>query len=215
MRKAERPILVSTLAILQIIVGGLLISWGMLSLASSLAGESSATVTIRVNGQPTTRVYDTWEEMEKQAPGYRKVIVAGRLVDLFLEITIIAGGIGLLLLRRWSWWLTLAWALLQIGYQIVTLVYIWVVAWPAVQRMSHAVPHDDMGVCGTLSNGNTFYHLGWAIFSFLFLGYPLLILLLLVLPPVWRTFSNKSVPDQEVEEYRRGNRPRRAVHLNG
>jgi hypothetical protein len=81
--------------------------------------------------------------------------------------------------------------------------------------MSHAVPHDELGVCGSLSNGNTFYHLGLAIFSFLFLGYPLLILLLLILPPVWRAFSNRIVPAQEVKESRRGNRSGRVVHLNG
>jgi hypothetical protein len=151
-------------------------------------------------GKTTTFVYDTNEEMEKQAPGYRKVVLVSRIADLGLEVALIAGAIGLLLLHRWGWWLSLAWVVMEIGYLVLTLLYLWFVAMPAANRMVHAVPHDDNHICGGMVNGNTFYHIGWALFSFVFLAYPLLVLLLLVLPPVWRAFSARTSRAQQLEE---------------
>jgi hypothetical protein len=71
------------------------------------------------------------------------------------------------------------------------------------------VPRDDHAVCGSLVNGNTFYHIFWALFALGFSIYPCLILGLLVLPPVLRAFAHRSAEGHgEGEEDRRGRRRR-------
>jgi hypothetical protein len=211
MRKPVRPVLVTLIAIVQLVVGALLLACNVLGMVVTFAGESSATVTITTAGQPATRVYDTREEMEQQAPGYVKVLFGSAAADLMLNLAMIAGGIGMLRLRAWGWWLSLAWALLRLVYQVVTAGYVWYVAMPAANRMVHAVPHDDAGVCGSMANGNTFYHVGWGLFATGFVLYPLLVLILLILPPVSRAFrrSNAAGEEDRAEEDRRRARRRR------
>jgi hypothetical protein len=205
MRKPNRPILVTLLAIGQMVVGGLLLACGAVDLISTVAGSSSATVTRTVQGQPTTQIYDTREEMAKEAPGYKLFLLGGGAFSILHHVTMIAGTIGLLLLRAWGWLLSLAWALLRLAYQLLTGAYLWFVAMPAANRMVRAVPHDDNGVCTSMVNGNTFYHLFWALFSLGFSLYPLLILILLALPPVWRAFRSRNAQyPNDPEKVRRG-----------
>jgi hypothetical protein len=211
MRQPERPALVVVTAVVQLVAGGLLLACGVFGLVAAVAGSSSATVTITTQGQSTTRVYDTREEMEKEAPGYKTFLVAGRLVDLLLEVGMIAGGVGLLLMRRWGWWLSLAWALVQPVVQVLTIGYLWTVAMPAANRLVRAVPRDDAGICGGMVNGNTFCHIGWGLFAIAFSFYSLLILLLLILPPVRRAFVGRTRRGgrRREDEDREDDRPRR------
>jgi len=186
MRRPNRPVLVLLLAIAQLMVGGMLLCGGALNLIINTAGSSAQTVTITTNGKSTTRVYDTREEMEKEAPGYKLFLHGGGIVGFALAAVMVAAAIGLLGCRGWAWWLSVLWGLFELAYQIATAAYLWLVAMPAANRMVRAVPRDDAGVCGGLVNGNTLYHVGWALFASGFVLYPLLILLLLVLPPVRR-----------------------------
>jgi len=109
-----------------------------------------------------TRVYDTREEMEQQAPGHTSVTHGTAVADLAFHVVMLVGAIGMLRLRAWGWWLSLAWAILRFLYQIATAYYVWAVAMPAANRVVQMVPHDEAGVCGGMANGNTFYHVGWA-----------------------------------------------------
>lgn len=186
MHKPSRPILVLLLAIAQIVVGSSLLCCGTLSLIVNTVGSSAQTVTITTNGKSTTRVYDTREEMEKEAPGYKLFLLGGGIVGFALAAMMVVGAIGLLGCQAWGWWLSVLWGLFELAYQVGTAAYLWLVAMPAANRMVRAVPHDDQGVCNGLVNGNTFYHVGWALFASGFVIYPLLILLLLVLPPARR-----------------------------
>jgi hypothetical protein len=203
MRKVRRPVVVLIVALLQLVVGSSLLACGVFNLVSTVAGSSAATVTITVAGQSTTRTYDTREEMEKHAPGYKSFMLAEAVVALLLQFAMIAGGIGLLLMRGWSWWLSVAWAGLRLVVQCLTLLYLWFTAIPAANQMVKEVPRDDKGVCSSLVNGNTLYHVFWALFAVVFLLYPLLILVLLMLPPVRRSFN-----PPEAEEDERRQRPR-------
>jgi hypothetical protein len=209
MRKQKRPILVTLLALAQMIVGGLLLACGALDMVANVAGSSSATVTLNVRGQPTTRTYDTREEMIKEAPGYKLFLLGGAVLSLMLHVTMIAAAVGLLRLRVWGWLLSLAWTLLRLAYQLLTAAYLWFVAMPAANRMVRVVPHDDNGVCSSMVNGNTFYHLFWALFSTGFALYPFLVLVLLALPPVWRVFVARGAGDWDDPETSGRSRSRR------
>jgi len=200
MGKPDRPSLVTSVAVLQLVVGGLLLACGSCGLLAAVAGTSSATVTITTQGKSTTRVYDTREEMEKEAPGYKNFLVASSLAGVLLDLAMILAAVGLLTLAAWGWWLSLSWALLHLTYQIVALAYLWSVAIPAANRMVYAVPHDDDAVCSGLVNGNTFYHLFWmafalglSVFSIVFLG-------LLALPSARRAFKNDRTAENDEEE---------------
>ncbi len=201
MNKPRRPILVLLLSILQLIVGGLLLVCGALDVVAAVAGQSSATVTVYHGLEKTTQTYDTRAEMEKRAHGYTLFFVGGSVASFLLHFAMVAGAVGLLLVRRWGWWLTFAWAVLRFAYQLLTLGYLWYAAIPATGEMAKSIPRDEENVLNGMVNGNTFYHIGWAGFSLVFAFYPLLILPLLLLPPVWRAFRRGStdVPTLEVE----------------
>jgi hypothetical protein len=209
MRKPDRSILVTLLAIGQMVVGVLLLGCGVLDFASTAAGSSSATVTISRGPQPITRVYDTREEMEREAPGYKQFLLGNSVASVLLHVAMIAGAVGLLLRHAWGWWVSLGWAVLRLVYQAVTAWYLWSVAMPAANRMVLVVPRDDAGVCSGMVNGNTFYHLFWAFFATGFTAYPIVILILLILPPVRRACGGGSaLPREEEVDDRRGRRRR-------
>jgi hypothetical protein len=209
MHQPSRSVFVTLLAIVQLVVGGLLLLCGAFGMVATVAGDSSATVTISRGGKSTTRVYDTTEEMEKETPGYKRVLLGSEVAGLLLRLAMIAGGIGLLMQRGLGWWLSLVWVLLQLAFQVLTIAWLLMVAMPAANRVVRAVPHDDNHVCGTLANGNTFYHLFWLIFAFGFSVYPLLILILLLLPPVRRATARGKIEPHEETEDRPSRRRRR------
>ncbi len=210
MRKPARPALVTVLAILQLVFGALLLACGALSVISTVAGSSTATVTIRNGNNTTTRTYDVRAEMEREAPTYKSFLIGGTVVDLLLHLMMVGGGIGLLMMQAWGWWLSLAWAALRFVYQLATAGYLWFVAMPAANRVAKGIPHFN-DAAGTLVNTNTFFHLFWALSATAFALYPLLILILLLLPPAMRAFVRpgyEAEPDRgEYEEDE--DRPRR------
>jgi hypothetical protein len=204
MRKQPRPALVMVVAILQLVIGGLLVICGLFGLVTTLTGTSSTTVTITSGGQ--TRTYDMREEMIREAPSYKAFTVSSAVVDLLLHFAMIAGGIGLLMMQAWGWWASVAWAGVQIAYQLVTAGYLWFVAMPAANRVAQTLPRDIF--TSTAVNTNTFTHLVWAIFATGFTVYPVLILILLVLPAARSAFSPRDHYDDE-EDDDRGRRGRR------
>jgi hypothetical protein len=210
MRQPVRPVLVTLIAIVQMVVGALL-ACNAFGVFVAFAGESSATVTIRQGGEVVTRVYDTREEMEQQAPGHTHVIYGTAAAELALNFVMIVAAIGMLRLRAWGWWLSLAWAILRLLYQIASAYYVWTVAMPAANRVVQVVPHDEAGVCGGMANGNTFSHVGWGLSATGFAVYPLIVLVFLILPPVVRAFrrGNEVSDEERAEEDRRRARRRR------
>jgi hypothetical protein len=195
--KPRRPVLVLLLAVAQILVGGGLLCTGGCGIGNSFLG-ASGTVTVNRGGKSDTFVYDTRKEMEKEAPGYTAFIAASGVAGLLLALAAIVGAVGLLKQWAWGWWLSLAWAVLEIGFQWGVAAYLWTVAMPATRAVARASPHDTAGVSNGLVNTNTFFHFGWAIFASGFWLYPALVLLLLVLPPVRR--SSRPVESRRVEE---------------
>ncbi|HJZ57922.1 MAG TPA: hypothetical protein VKE74_23395 [Gemmataceae bacterium] len=206
MRKSDRPVLVLILATVQMAIGILLLCCCGFGLISAVAGGSSATVTITSGGKTTTRVYDTHEEMAREAASYKAFTLGSGVAGIVLAAMMVIGGIGLLRSKAWGWWLSLAWGVLELAYLVATAAYLWLVAMPACNRVVQTVPHDDAGVCGPLANGNTLYHLVWALFSTGFVFYPTLVLILLALPPVRRACAPRDFGDEEWDDRRRRRR---------
>src|SRR5262249_10908115 len=164
MRNNDRSVLVTLLALAQIVGGVSLLSCGVFSLVAAVAGTSSATVTITNLGKSTTRTYDTREEMEKEAPGYKLFLTGSAVVGILLHLAMLVGAVGLLAQRAWGWWLSLAWALLQLVCQVLTLGYLWSVAMPAANRLVQNCPRHDNPVCSRLVDGHTLYHVFCGLF---------------------------------------------------
>jgi hypothetical protein len=191
---------------------------GGFSLVGNVAGSSAAEITVREGNKTTTRIYDTREEMEREAPGYKNFMLLNGVAGVALALAMLTGSLGLLFTKAWSWWLTLLWCLGNIAFQIGTAAYLWTVAMPACNRMVKVVPRDEGGLCNGLVNGNTFYHLGWAIFASGFWIYQALILILLVIPVTRRAClggaeTRRSSRDDDEDERRQwdeeDDRPRR------
>src|SRR5262249_33900324 len=157
-RKSGRSVFVMLLGVGQLLVGLSLLGCCGLGLFDRYAG-SSATVTVRQGLETKTQVYDTRAEMEREAPGYNTFLMASGVTGILLAAVMIAGSLGLILQRGWGWWLSLAWGILELGYQGGTAAYLWLVAKPAANRMVEVVPRDEAGLCNGLVNGNTLMHI--------------------------------------------------------
>jgi hypothetical protein len=183
------------------VVGFSLLGCCGLGLFDRYAG-SSATVTIRNGAQTKTQIYDTRAEMEREAPGYNTFLLASGVIAIGLASVMILGSLGLLLCHAWGWWLSAAWGVLELGYQVGTAAYLWLVAMPAANRVVKVVPHDEAGLCNGLVNGNTLMHFGWAIFASGFWLYPAIVLLMLILPPVRRACFSGGKDEEETRRRR-------------
>jgi hypothetical protein len=210
MNKPKRPPLVTVVVILQLVFGGLFMCCGVFGAAASFFSSSSGTMTIRdFKGDTTTRPYDPKAEMEREAPSYKTFLIVGTVADFLLHFMMIGGAIGLLLMQPWGWWVSVAWAPLRLVYQLGTAGYLWLVAMPACNRVVQALPPFS-GV-GDLANGNTFFHLFWALSATAFTLYPIIIGVLLILPQARRVLSPAAadvLDDPDAEDRPRRRRPR-------
>src|SRR5947209_2069982 len=99
----SRPVLVLLISIAQMLLGISLLFCGGFSLIGNVAGSSAAEITIREGNKTTTRVYDTREEMEREAPGYKNFMLANGVAGVALSLAMLVGSLGLLWTKAWSW----------------------------------------------------------------------------------------------------------------
>jgi hypothetical protein len=92
---------------------------------------------------------ELWGGIEQRVPWFQSYMFWTNVVSAVLCVAMIVGAIGLLRLRLWGWYLSLAWALASLGLGVVGLALMWVYIGPAMnesyQQVLENVPPPPPG----------------------------------------------------------------------
>lgn len=115
-------------------------------------------------------------------PGYRTFVIVSSITGSFLTLALIAGGIGLLLMKRWGWLLSIAYgglALIQclVGMVVVTVFFYL----PLIRRVSEVSGPEQVGMIGGIVGG-----LAGMLFGLL---YPIVLLIFMLRAPIRAAFA--------------------------
>ena len=122
----ERPTIVTVMAILNMVIGGLGLLCGFCGLGAHLviAGLGS---TRTVGGGPNP-IQDMLAYLNRELPGYQAIEIGRGALVLILGIVLIAAGIGLLMVQNWARWVSLVYGILSIllhtGYVVYELAFV-------------------------------------------------------------------------------------------
>jgi hypothetical protein len=132
-----RPASVTVVAILQLVFGVLGLLCHVMTGATQLVGGTPGF------GQPAAQpqgggMEDLGKRLEKaiqeKAPATKALEYATSAINLFLAVLMILSGIGLLTMRSWGWYLTIAYAILSILMTIGLTGYDLAVSLPVTQE---------------------------------------------------------------------------------
>jgi hypothetical protein len=117
------PAIVVVVAVLQLVFGGLGLIEPILyftgaqrAVSSWMSGLSKGPGATAINQQKVE------EEVTRRVPWFPTFTLAVNLVVLLLCVLLIAGGIGLLKVQKWAWWLTMLYVLLSIAYRLTQVI---------------------------------------------------------------------------------------------
>jgi hypothetical protein len=216
MRKKLHP-LVLTIAILQVVFGGLALlcdgfgvinAFGFQMMSSRPAPTTPSSNAGGPGQRPSSfnegynRGYEAGMTAQmaliKQAPGYIPEQYAQSFVGLLLAVLMLASGAGLFFMQSWARWLAIGYGVISLFARIVFLGYHAVAVLPILNDVGNGFikdGHPDL-VTGL-------WGLKWFPFVGLLLGlYPLLVMVLLLLPAVGRAFRGEPAPNKDFDDYR-------------
>jgi hypothetical protein len=216
MRKKLHP-LVLTIAIFQVVFGvlglgcdgfGLINAVGLMMMNPSATPPPTTTTKTSGKGQPPTpgeafergAAAGTEAEMTvlKKAPIYAPVQLVHALFGLFLVLLMIVSGLGLFFMQSWARWLAVGYGVLSILTRCVCLGYHAALVLPIYNEVGQAFIQS-----GNPDMDNNLWLLKYGPFMALLLGlYPLLVIVLLLLPQVGQAFRAEPAANAGFDDYR-------------
>jgi hypothetical protein len=144
--------------------------------------------------------FDAQEELIRRVPGYRAVETGRAFVGLFLGFLMVVSGIGLFFMQSWARWLAIGYAVLSIFTSCCLLGYQMGFVLPAATEIA-----DELAAQGAYSSAGTGFKIGMYIgvgIAFALALYPILVLVLLLIPPVNRAFKGEPAADDGLGDFR-------------
>jgi hypothetical protein len=184
----RRPAAVTTIAIINIIFGGLAILCGgcgaIFQLGLGVAANAPA-----AGGGPNP-LAQLAQFIKRELPGYQAVETTHAVGLMLLGTLCIVGAIGLLLMQGWGRWVTVAYAALIVFLQLGYIVYETAFVLPAMQRFQAAQAHS--GVAPPGSEGQVVGGVLGAAFAVLItLAQAVTSLIIVLLPSVGTAFAGR------------------------
>jgi hypothetical protein len=187
----QRPASVLVLAILHLVGGGIDLIGVLCSGAMQAAGGNPFGMQGGAGQDPTVRLQKAIEAI----PGQQAFTLGELAINLVLDVLLIAAGIGLLSMKPWARILSLVYAPLAILNRLGTFAYTLLVLIPAFDTILVQELGRDRQIANALQAASsimrTFMLIG-AIVGFLFIIYPIVVLIILNLRHVKAAFSGKS-----------------------
>ena len=158
-------------------------------------------------GQPDLSQEKLEAGIARRVPWYKSFEAGMNGATLLLCALMIAGGIGLLKLQKWAHVLTILYAVLSILYHLVTLVYSLAFILPVTNEFIDKVSGNH-GM-GPMATGARFGAVAGMLVAFAFILYPIIVLVVLLLPRVAAAFCGAGRPEapDEPEDYLDADRP--------
>jgi hypothetical protein len=134
----------------------------------------------------------------QNAAGYKFVQLGQSFFGLFLAVLMLASGIGLFFMHSWARWLAVGYGVLSLLGRCSCLGYHTVAVLPLLSELG-----DKYVKGGTPDLNNGLFGLKYFPFAGLLLAlYPLLVILLLLLPAVGRAFRGEPASDKPFDDFR-------------
>jgi hypothetical protein len=197
----KKPPVITVFGILNIIFGGL----GLLgAICGGLATFAFAQVNMPGPGNMPNPVKDMFEYMDKHAPLYTTYMIFEIVIGLIMAVILIVAGIGLLKVRPWARWLSIAYAgvrlvLILVGLALTILVFNPVLAdWQAeYNKRTVAAGTQPPPSFGSGATNNVTA----VLFSILGAAFSIALLVVMFLPNVRATFARAALPEDERNLY--------------
>jgi hypothetical protein len=210
---AKRPTSVLVIAIFHFIFGAFGLIGGLVGVgfgAYALSQPQSAPG-FKVTSNPPD-VMDTMKYMDANVPGWRVYQLTSALLGLALSIALLAAGAGLILMKPWARYLSIAYAIGSILLQGCAMLYMIVYVTPVQVALYDQLPpmagippaqQQSMTTMSKTIAGCTPFG------AVLGLIYPAAVLIVMLLPSVAAAFRGESAgPEDEANRYdQTGDRP--------
>jgi hypothetical protein len=194
----RRPTSVLVIAIFQLIFGGLSMICGACQAVGAAGGDGQQFQMPGAAKDPDQEKLAklTKEVEEKDIPGKKAVNIGGQVLDWVLAIAMIASGIGLLKMQSWARVLAIGYAIISVAHKIFGVIYLFAFVSPAMKDAVQQLPADDR------TKLEPFVTLGIvvaAVTMFVMMIYPVIVLIVMLLPSVAHAFRPYD-PDRDLGE---------------
>jgi hypothetical protein len=201
----QRPASILVIAILQFVFGGLGLLCGLYTAAQLAVGNQL--FTFGANTPQAQQQEQFQEQLEKSMlekdPYVKQVQYGTTGVELFLSLMMIASGIGLLKMQSWGRLLCLVYSVLSISLKVFTAVYTLLFTVPAIKEFAQSLaakgPQEAM--MAKFIQFSAYAGVAWPSVTVV---YPLVVLVIMLLPPTRAAFRGERVarPEEEPPDYR-------------
>src|SRR5262249_36894792 len=131
---------------------------------------------------------DFQAEIEKRVPSFRTMTYAQLGVGFLLDFLLLAAGIGLLNMKSWARYLSIAYAILSLLNHIVGAVWQFGFLIPALDTALEALVQGNPQARPALSAAKIGMYVG-VVIGHIFVIYPIFVLIAMLLPSVGRAFA--------------------------
>jgi hypothetical protein len=202
----KKPTAVVVIAILQLLFGVLSLCGPILQLSGAQKAISSATQVQPPPGQPNFNQAELEKRMEEKVPSYKAMATGDAVTGLVLALMMIGSGVGLLQLQSWGRRLAMVYAVLSILTHLVGLILAFAVVLPAMsdffKEFAAEAGGKDAAMMAQVMQGAVVIAM---IFSGLVIVYPIIVIIVMLLPSVRAAFGGEAAPgvvSSEPEDYR-------------
>ncbi len=198
----SRPAGVVTIAVLHFVFGGLGLICGTCGAVVELGGGQNKILEQMGANDPEVKKAQEHEKqreeiaekfLDQKAPWHKTWTVVEAVLTFALSLTMIVAGVGLLGMKSWGRWMSVLYAVVSIATTLFTVYYAFSYAVPAQQEAVRQMPADDpqekQGEEWGLKIG--------PYVPLLFLIYPSIVLLVMLLPSTGKAFSEDRGEDED------------------
>ncbi len=186
--RPQRPTVVLVLAILHLIGGGfglivvLCSGVGLLTLGAMSGGAGGAGGQAPPGSSVHMQMY-----LAQNAAGYMPEQIVYMVLGLILAMLLLMCGVGLLMMQPWARYLSFVYAALSIFRAVGNIAYTLFVLWPVTDKYieTHLAPNMPPGA----GVGGKMGFFGGVAFQVAFILYPILVVVLLLIPSVAQAFA--------------------------
>ncbi len=192
----ERPAMITTVAILNLIIGGL----GLLCGVCGLGGIAFSGGLLKMTGAAAG---DVMAGINERVPGFYFWLFAKISLALVLSVLLVVAGIGLLNRKKWGRTLSLVYAVLTIPLQIAYVLFQLLLVQPANKEVLARVRPAPMAP-GQAAGQEIGQQIGQVIAvigpASLFVLYSVTVLVVMFLPSATQAFTPGPLRQRQIEE---------------
>jgi hypothetical protein len=120
MPRKRRPVVILVMAIINMVMGGLILICGM------CAGSDAAILTAAggAPGPGGAPASDMKTFLDNETPGWEAVLIGYAFVQLVLAVVLVAAGIGLLKMQSWARWLSVFYSAIALVLALAFTVFV-------------------------------------------------------------------------------------------